>query len=54
VGGGGIVRDEAKRLRVIEEVNSAARELGLEVLKVIESPISGAEGNKEYLAHYKN
>jgi len=54
VGGGGIVRDEAKRLRVIEEVNSAARELGLEVLKVIESPITGAEGNKEYLAHYKN
>ena len=54
VGGGGIVRDEAKRLRVIEEVNGAARELELEVLKVIESPISGAEGNKEYLAHYKN
>jgi predicted rRNA methylase YqxC with S4 and FtsJ domains len=38
---------------VIEEVNNAARELGLEVIKVIESPITGADGNVEYLAHYK-
>jgi len=53
VGGGGIVRDPAKRERVIEEVNNAARELGLEVIKVIESPITGADGNVEYLAHYK-
>lgn len=53
VGGGGIVRDPAKRLRVIEEVNNAARELGLRVVKVIESPITGADGNVEYLAHYK-
>ena len=53
VGGGGVVRDQAKRLRVVEEVNSVARELGLEVLKVIESPITGAEGNVEFLAHYR-
>ena len=53
VGGGGVVRDQAKRLRVVEEVNSAARELGLEVVKVIESPITGAEGNVEFLAHYR-
>jgi len=53
VGGGGIVRDESKRLRVVEEVNTAARELGLDVLKVIESPITGAEGNVEFLALYK-
>ena len=53
VGGGGIVRDEAKRLRVIEEVNNAARALGLEVVKVIESPITGVEGNVEYLALYQ-
>jgi 23S rRNA (cytidine1920-2'-O)/16S rRNA (cytidine1409-2'-O)-methyltransferase len=50
VGGGGIVRDPAKRQRVIEEVNNAARELGLKVVNVIESPIQGAEGNVEYLA----
>lgn len=53
VGGGGIVRDQAKRLHVLEEVNDAARELGLKVLKTIESPITGAEGNVEYLAHYR-
>ena len=53
VGGGGIVRDAEKRARVVEEVNHAARELGLEVVKVIESPIQGAEGNIEYLALYQ-
>lgn len=54
VGGGGIVRDAAKRLRVVEEVNGAARTLGLEPVKVIESPITGAEGNVEFLALYRN
>ena len=49
VGGGGVVRDPAKRVRVVEEVNEAARALGLEVVNVIESPIQGAEGNVEYL-----
>ena len=53
VGGGGVVRDPAKRSRVVEEVNEAARALGLEVVSVIESPIQGAEGNVEYLALYK-
>ena len=53
VGGGGIVRDAAKRARVVEEVNDAARALGLAVVKVIESPVPGAEGNIEYLALYK-
>ena len=53
VGGGGIVRDAAKRARVVEEVNAAAHELGLEVVQVIESPIAGAEGNIEFLALYK-
>ena len=53
VGGGGVVRDAAKRARVVEEVNNAARELRLEVMNVIESPITGAEGNVEYLALYK-
>ncbi len=52
VGGGGIVRDPAKRARVIEEVNDAARALGLEVVNVIQSPIQGAEGNIEFLALY--
>lgn len=53
VGGGGIVRDPGKRLRAVEEVNRFAKRLGLEVVKVMESPIAGAEGNIEYLAFYK-
>jgi len=53
VGGGGVVRDRAKRLRVVAEVNEAARALGLEAVNVIESPIQGAEGNVEYLALYR-
>ena len=54
VGSGGIVRDAAKRLRAVEEVNNAARRLRLRVLKVMESPIQGAEGNVEFLALYRS
>lgn len=53
VGSGGIVRDADKRLRAVEAVNEAAKALGLNVVGVIESPITGAEGNVEYLTHYK-
>ena len=53
VGSGGIVRDPLKHARVIEEVNQAATELGLEVFGVIKSPIAGADGNIEFLACYK-
>ena len=53
VGKGGIVRDPEKHARVIEEVNKAAKELGLAVRKVIESPLRGADGNLEFLALYE-
>ena len=53
VGGGGIVRDSAKRLRAVADVNEAAQALGLKVVGVIESPITGADGNVEYLALYR-
>ena len=52
VGSGGIVRDDAKRLRAVEKVNIAAAALGLKVVKTIESPIKGAEGNVEFLVHF--
>ncbi len=54
VGGGGIVRDPAKRAQAVEKVNQSAAELGLRVAGVIESPIQGAEGNVEFLALYRN
>ena len=52
VGKGGIVREEQKRLRVVTEVNEFAATLQLRVEGLVESPIQGAEGNIEYLAHY--
>ena len=52
VGSGGIVRDPEKRIRVVEEVNRSAADLGLNNAGVIESPIKGAEGNVEFLAVY--
>ena len=53
VGKGGIVRDSQKHARVIDEVNRAAQDLGLQVRNVIESPIQGADGNVEFLAFYE-
>jgi 23S rRNA (cytidine1920-2'-O)/16S rRNA (cytidine1409-2'-O)-methyltransferase len=52
VGGGGVVRDSDKRVRVVDEVNAFAKSIGLQVHGVIESPIRGAEGNVEFLALY--
>jgi 23S rRNA (cytidine1920-2'-O)/16S rRNA (cytidine1409-2'-O)-methyltransferase len=52
VGKGGIVREPEKHSRVIDQVNQAANELGLDVQGVIESPIHGADGNLEFLALY--
>lgn len=52
VGSGGIVRDEGKRTKAVNDVNEFASTLGLKIEKTIESPVTGAEGNIEYLAHY--
>ncbi|MFL6210914.1 MAG: TlyA family RNA methyltransferase [Pyrinomonadaceae bacterium] len=53
VGRGGIVTDRAEHARVVEEVNRAALDLGLKVGGVIDSPITGADGNRELLALYE-
>ncbi len=53
VGKGGIVRDAAQQARVVEAVNRAALDLGLTVRGMIESPILGADGNREFLACYE-
>jgi 23S rRNA (cytidine1920-2'-O)/16S rRNA (cytidine1409-2'-O)-methyltransferase len=49
VGKGGIVRDEAAQLGSIEKVKRTLMELGCARLEVIDSPILGAEGNREFL-----
>jgi 23S rRNA (cytidine1920-2'-O)/16S rRNA (cytidine1409-2'-O)-methyltransferase len=49
VGKGGIVRDEAVHARVVEEVVAAADALGLVRAGLVDSPIRGMEGNREFL-----
>lgn len=53
VGKGGVVKDERKHRAVIEAVASAARSLGLEIVGVTESPITGARGNREFLMAFR-
>ncbi len=52
VGKGGIVRDPEAQARVVGEIHSFAESSGFEVVGTIESPITGAEGNREFLACY--
>jgi len=51
VGRGGIVTDPLKHRLVLAETASAAAALGLRPVAIIESPILGAEGNREFLIH---
>ena len=50
VGKGGIVRDPAVHQAACERVARAVRALGFET-SMMESPILGAEGNKEFLLY---
>jgi 23S rRNA (cytidine1920-2'-O)/16S rRNA (cytidine1409-2'-O)-methyltransferase len=50
VGKGGIVRDPSLHRDACERVERAARELGFQT-NIMDSPILGAEGNKEFLLH---
>ncbi|MGA9978158.1 MAG: TlyA family RNA methyltransferase [Candidatus Sulfotelmatobacter sp.] len=49
VGKGGIVRDEGAQLAAVERVKQCLVSLGCSSTDVIESPILGAEGNREFL-----
>lgn len=49
VGRGGVLRDEAVRLRVLVEARAAATAAGLEPCGHCESPLAGAKGNREWL-----
>ncbi|MGA8866317.1 MAG: TlyA family RNA methyltransferase [Candidatus Sulfotelmatobacter sp.] len=51
VGKGGIVRDESAQLAAVEKVRKTLLDLGCVRTDVIESPILGAEGNREFLLH---
>ncbi len=51
VGKGGIVRDEAAQLASVEKVRQSLISLGAASTEVIDSPILGAEGNREFLLY---
>ena len=53
VGKGGVIKDVDLQTQVVDDIRSLGIELGCEVLGVIESPIYGQKGNREFLIHLK-
>jgi 23S rRNA (cytidine1920-2'-O)/16S rRNA (cytidine1409-2'-O)-methyltransferase len=53
VGKGGIVRDPEAHQLAIDKVEDCVRSLGWQVVGTIPSPITGREGNKEFLLYGK-
>ena len=49
VGKGGVVRDPALHARVCDEVRQWLEGLGLDIEGIVESPITGPQGNVEFL-----
>jgi len=49
VGKGGIVRDPKQHDEVLQRMEALALELGAELLGICDSPITGADGNREFL-----
>lgn len=53
IGAGGIVRDDAIRQAIVDVTAQGIIKYGFECIGVIDSPIVGAKGNKEFLAYFK-
>ena len=51
IGKGGIVRDPAAHQLAIEKVRTCVLALGGEGVEITDSPILGAEGNREFLLY---
>lgn len=52
IGKNGIVINSAYRFLAVKRVISCALENGFDCVGLIQSPISGGDGNREYLAHF--
>lgn len=52
IGTGGIVKDEKVHKEVVDKVVSGIQKFGFQFKGVIESPIKGTTGNKEFLAYF--
>ena len=51
IGKGGIVKDRKAHRYAVERVLSAAKEVGMMPIGLIPSPITGGDGNREFLVH---
>jgi 23S rRNA (cytidine1920-2'-O)/16S rRNA (cytidine1409-2'-O)-methyltransferase len=51
LGKGGVVRDPEVHRAVLREVRDGLRDAGLHIVGVLRSPLRGADGNVEFLAH---
>jgi 23S rRNA (cytidine1920-2'-O)/16S rRNA (cytidine1409-2'-O)-methyltransferase len=54
VGKGGIIKDPKVHAEVVEKIKTGAEKLGFAVMGVIDSPITGMDGNKEFLIYLVN
>ena len=54
IGKNGIVKDKKVHEKVLADIVSFCFSQQLEVISLVHSPISGGDGNIEYLAHIKN
>lgn len=50
---GGIVKDPKVHQKVIKQVTEGIQAHGFSLIGITESPIAGAEGNKEFLAYFR-
>ncbi|MGB9715724.1 MAG: TlyA family RNA methyltransferase [Thermodesulfovibrionales bacterium] len=53
VGKGGIVREEDKRLKSVEDVRTSMEQIGLKFMGMLQSPVKGRKGNIEYFLYFK-
>ena len=53
LGRGGILRDPKERKRSVDGVLKEAEKQGLRLISLIPSPITGGDGNTEYLAYFE-
>ena len=53
LGKGGIVKDEKRRLAALSRVIEFGKAIGFTYRNAITSPITGGDGNVEYLVHFR-
>jgi 23S rRNA (cytidine1920-2'-O)/16S rRNA (cytidine1409-2'-O)-methyltransferase len=50
---GGVIKDEEKRLKVVQKVKEELESFGLKTIGILQSPIPGQKGNVEYFIYLK-